>query len=52
MSYATVSQLAQQAGSVYFVLIFIGACIYAFLPCNKAEFDKAARAPLDDEDPS
>ena len=52
MSYALVSQLAQQAGSIYFVLIFIGACVYAFLPRNKAEFDKAARAPLEDEDPS
>lgn len=52
MSYSIMSQLAQQAGSVYFVLIFLGACVYAFWPRNKAGFDKAARAPLEDEDPS
>jgi cytochrome c oxidase cbb3-type subunit 4 len=52
MTYSIMSQMAQQAGSLYFVLIFLGACVYAFWPRNKAEFDKAARAPLDDEDPS
>ena len=50
MSYETISQLAQQGGSVYFLLIFIGVCVYAFWPRNKAEFDKAARAALDEED--
>ena len=52
MTYAVVSEFAQQAGSFYFLAVFIGACAYAFWPRNKAEFDKAARAPLDDEDPS
>ena len=58
MTYAAISEWAQQAGSLYFVTIFIGACAYAFWPRNKADFDKAARAPLDlgddlsDEDPS
>ena len=50
MSYAAVSQLAQQGGSLYFLLVFLGACAYAFWPRNKAEFDKAARAPLDEEE--
>ena len=52
MSYEIISRLAQQGGSLYFALIFAGVCVYAFWPRNKAEFDKAARAPLDDEDPS
>ncbi len=54
MSYATISQIAQQGGSLYFLAVFLGACAYAFWPRNKAEFDKAARLPLDDdnEDPS
>ncbi len=52
MSYANISQFAQQAGSFYFLAVFIVACAYAFWPRNTAEFDKAARAPLEDEDPS
>ena len=52
MSYETISRLAQQGGSLYFALIFLGVCVYAFWPKNKAEFDKAARAPLEDEEPS
>ncbi|HXQ17537.1 MAG TPA: cbb3-type cytochrome c oxidase subunit 3 [Caulobacteraceae bacterium] len=53
MSYAAISEFAQRGGSIYFLSIFVIACAYAFWPRNKAEFDKAARAPLeDDEDPS
>ena len=50
MSYETVSRLAQQGGTVYFALIFLAVCVYAFWPSKKAEFDKAARAPLDAEE--
>ena len=49
MTYAAISHFAQQAGSIYFVTVFIGACVYAFWPRNKAAFDRAARAPLDDD---
>jgi len=53
MNYAAISHFAQQSGSVYFLSVFVLACAYAFWPRNKAEFDKAARAALDDdEDPS
>ena len=48
--YEAVSRFAQQGGSVYFLLLFAAVCVYAFWPRNKAEFDKAARAPLDDEE--
>jgi cytochrome c oxidase cbb3-type subunit 4 len=50
MSYEQVSTFAQQGGSLYFLLIFAGVCVYAFWPKNKPEFDKAARAPLEDEE--
>lgn len=49
-TYEAVSRLAQQGGSVYFLLLFAAVCAYAFWPRNKPEFDKAARAPLDDEE--
>ena len=52
MSYETISGLVQQTGAVYFLLIFAGGCIYAFWPRNKAEFDRAARLPLEDDEPS
>ena len=52
MSYELISRLAQQGGSLYFLLIFAGVCVYAFWPRNKAEFEKASRAPLDEEDPA
>ena len=46
--YEAVSRFAQQGGSIYFLLLFAAVCVYAFWPRNKAEFDKAARAPLED----
>jgi cytochrome c oxidase cbb3-type subunit IV len=50
MTYETVAKLVTQGGSLYFALLFIGVCVYAFWPKNKEKFDKAARAPLDAEE--
>ena len=50
MTYDTLSRLAQQGGTVYFVLIFVAGLVYALWPRKQAEFDKAARATLDEED--
>jgi len=50
MTYETVSRLAQQGGTVYFVLMFIAAFTYAMWPKKKDEFQRAARLPLDEED--
>jgi cytochrome c oxidase cbb3-type subunit 4 len=50
MSYETISRVVQQGGTVYFILIFAVACVYAFLPRKKAEFDRAARLPLEGDD--
>ena len=51
MTYETVSRLVQQGGTIYFVLLFLGVCAYAFWPKNKDEFQRAARLPLDEDDP-
>ena len=49
MTYEITAKFAQQAGAVYFFLIFLGGCAYAFWPRRKAEFDRAARLPLDED---
>ena len=50
MTYETVSKIAQQGGTIYFTVLFLLVCVYAFWPRNKATFDRAARLPLDEED--
>jgi len=49
MTYETVSRFAQQGGALYFSLLFAAALVYALWPKNRARFEKAARAPLDEE---
>lgn len=50
ISYETVARFAQQAGLIYFGLIFLAGVVYALRPSKKAEFQHAARMPLDDEE--
>jgi cytochrome c oxidase cbb3-type subunit 4 len=50
MTYETVSRLAQQGGTVYFVILFVIGLAYALSPKRKDEFEHAARLPLDDEE--
>ena len=49
--YEFLSSFAQTGGLVYFVLMFLGALLYALWPRNQELFDHAARLPLDDERP-
>ncbi len=49
MTYETVSRLVQQGGALYFSLIFLGVVAYALWPKNRERFERAARAPLDEE---
>jgi len=51
MTYETVSKLAQQGGTLYFVVLFIAAFVYAFWPKNRSGFDHAARLPFDEDLP-
>ena len=50
MTYETVAKFVQQAGTVYFVVLFAVAGAYAFWPKKREEFAKAARAPLEAEE--
>ena len=50
LSYEVVARFAQQAGLIYFGLIFLVGVAYAVRPSKKAEFQHAARMPLDDEE--
>ncbi|RME65987.1 MAG: cbb3-type cytochrome c oxidase subunit 3 [Alphaproteobacteria bacterium] len=43
------THFAHSWGLVYLVVLMLGAVVYAFWPGNHRKFDKAARAPLDDE---
>ena len=45
-----VAKTAQQLGTVYFVVIFLAGCAYAFWPKKKADFQEAARIPLEEDD--
>lgn len=48
-TYEFLAQLAQSAGLLYFMGIFIAVALYAFWPSNSARFDAAARMPLQDD---
>ncbi|OYX30602.1 MAG: cytochrome-c oxidase [Caulobacterales bacterium 32-69-10] len=51
LTYETVARFAQQAGTIYFVLIFLAGVGYALWPRHKERFRQAAMTPLqDDED--
>jgi cytochrome c oxidase cbb3-type subunit 4 len=51
MDYETISAISRSWGLVYLVLLFAAVCLYAFWPRNKAKFDRAARMPLDEDQP-
>ncbi|MFN3858037.1 MAG: cbb3-type cytochrome c oxidase subunit 3 [Caulobacter sp.] len=50
MTYETVASFAQQAGLIYFGLIFLAGSAYALWPRNKDTFQRAASIPLDEDD--
>lgn len=45
-TYHWLAQFAQSAGLLYFVGAFLGICLYALWPSNRARFEEAARTPL------
>lgn len=49
MTYDGVLSFAQSWGSVYFMVMFAVALTYALWPSKKAEFQEAARIPLEDD---
>lgn len=50
MTYESVAAFAQQGGTIFFMAIFLAGVVYALQPKKKAEFDRAARMPLDEDD--
>ncbi|OQW59974.1 MAG: cytochrome-c oxidase [Proteobacteria bacterium HN_bin10] len=50
MSYEQATHFAQTWGLIALAVGFAAAVLYALWPANRAKFDRAARAPLDDED--
>ncbi len=48
LDYETVSRFTQQAGTLYFAVIFVVAVGWALWPKNKKGFEEASRIPLSD----
>ncbi len=45
-TYSLLANIAQTAGLLYFIMMFLGVVAYAMWPKNKARFDEAASIPL------
>ena len=45
-TYTLLANIAQTAGLLYFIMMFLGVVAYAMWPKNKARFDEAASIPL------
>ena len=50
LSYEAVAAFAQQGGTLYFGLIFLGGLIYALWPRHREAFQRLARVPLEDDE--
>lgn len=50
LDHDTLVFLSKTFGLVYLIALSIGVLIYAYWPRNKARFDAAARAILNEED--
>lgn len=48
-TYRFLAHLAQSAGLLYFMAVFMAICAYALWPRNKARFDEAAAIPLKED---
>ena len=48
MTYETLSQIAQQGGTLYFAAIFLAGLAYALWPKNGETFSRLAQLPLED----
>lgn len=48
-TYRFLAHLAQSAGLLYFMAVFLAVCAYALWPRNKARFEEAALIPLKED---
>jgi cytochrome c oxidase cbb3-type subunit 4 len=50
LDYETVSRVAQQGGTVFFVGAFLAGVVHALWPRNKEAFQRLAHLPLEDDE--
>ena len=50
LTYEAVAQFAQQGGTIYFGLIFLGGLAYAVWPRNRDAFKRPAHLPLENDE--
>lgn len=48
-TYRLVAEFAQTWGLLYFVIVFLAVLAYALWPARQAQFDEAARIPLNED---
>lgn len=49
MDYHAIAHFAQSWGLIGLFLLFVGAVVYALWPANKSTFERAGRAPLEED---
>lgn len=49
MTYESIMPVAQFGGLIFFIVLFAGVVVYALWPGNRDKFERASRAPLDDD---
>ena len=49
LTYEDVLSFTRSWDAVYFTLMFAAAAFHAYRPRNKAQFDRAAQIPLEDD---
>ena len=50
LTYEVLARFAQQGGTVFFGLMFLGGLIYALWPRHKQAFQRLAQLPLEDDE--
>jgi cytochrome c oxidase cbb3-type subunit IV len=50
LTYEAVATFAQQGGTIYFGLIFLGGLTYALWPKHKEAFDRLRHLPLEEDE--
>ena len=50
LTYEAVAKFAQQGGTIYFGLTFLGALVYALWPRNRDAFHRLAHLPLESDE--
>lgn len=50
LEYEVVAKFAQQAGTIFFGLMFLAGVTYALWPRNREAFKRLAHVPLEDDE--